>query len=112
MVGLFALSSLMLVGLARASFLTDIPNEMADSLSISVAVARLIIASGIILSVALVVSMAGRRANPIATAAAMVTTIGLLTGLGWLSPVILLLVGLIVAYLFGKPIGAWISGAH
>jgi len=105
-VGIFAVNG------ARASLLTDIPTEMATSLGISITVAKLILASSILISVALTVSMAGKRANPIATAAAMVIAIGLLTGLGWLSPVILLLIGLIIAYLFTKPMGEWLAGGH
>jgi len=104
MVGLFALSSLMFVGLASAGPIQDIPYSMAEALGTSPGIAGMILSSAILVSVGLAMAMVGKRANTMATIIIIISTEGVLTGIGWLDPWLLLLTGVLVAATFAGKI--------
>lgn len=104
MVALFGLSSLMFLGMASAGPIQDIPTSMATSLGTTPDIARMILSSAILLSVGLAMAMVGKRANTMATIIVLISTEGLLTGIGWLTPWLLLFTGVLVAAMFGGKI--------
>lgn len=104
MVGFFSLSSLMLLGMASAGPIQDLPTSMAASLGTTPDVARMILSSAILLSVGLAMAMVGKRANTMATIIVLISTEGALTGIGWLTPWLLLFTGVLVAAMFAGQI--------
>lgn len=104
MVGFFALSSLMFIGMASAGPIQDLPASMATSLGTTPDVARMILSSAILLSVGLAMAMVGKRANTMATIIILISTEGALTGIGWLTPWLLLFTGILVAAMFAGQI--------
>jgi hypothetical protein len=92
---------------ASASIVQDIPASVSESLGISVGVAGLILSCGILLSIALIISMAGRNSNMIATSAVMIGTVGALTAIGWLYSWVIIMLVIIIALMFGGAMRDW-----
>jgi len=104
LVAFFSLSSFMFLGMASASPIQDLPTSMATSLGTTPDIARLILSSAILLSVGLAMAMIGKRANMMATIIILISTEGVLTGIGWLTPWLLLFTGILVAAMFAGKI--------
>jgi len=98
------------MSVSAASPLTGIPQAFATATGTSLDTARLILSVAIIFTAGLAVAAAGKRSNDMVTAVVMVGTIGLCTGLGWLSPWLLALACVIVAILFGAKAKAILTG--
>jgi len=104
MVAFFSLGSLLFIGMASAGPIQDIPYSMAEALGTSPGIAGMILSSAILVSVGLAMAMVGKRANTMATIIIIISTEGVLTGIGWLDPWLLLLTGVLVAATFAGKI--------
>ena len=110
LVAFFSLSSLMFIGMASAGPIQDLPASMATSLGTTPDVARMILSSAILLSVGLAMAMVGKRANTMATIIVLISTEGALTGIGWLTPWLLLFTAVLVAAMFAGQIKEKLGG--
>jgi hypothetical protein len=110
MVGLFAFSSLMFIGMARASPYQDIPQALNEALfgGSNLYAAKMILAGGVLASIGLATSIS--KVNFMATVIVMLTTAAILVAIGWLDFWIIILVALLVVSMFGKAVITWISG--
>ena len=100
----FAAVGIFAIGRATAGPIQDLPSSMATSLGTTPDVARMILSSAILLSVGLAMAMVGKRANTMATIIIIISTEGALTGIGWLTPWLLLFTGVLVAAMFAGQI--------
>ena len=109
-VGLFALSSLMFIGMARASPYQDIPQGLNEALfgGSNLYAAKMILAGGVLASIGLAMSIS--KVNFMATVIVMLTTATILVAIGWLDFWIIILVALLVVSMFGKAMITWVSG--
>lgn len=110
MVAFFAISSLLFIGDAKAGFVDDIPNGVAEALGVSVQVAGLILSCGILLSLALLVSMSGKKSNMLAISAVMLGAVGTLTAIGWLYSWLIVMLAILIALMFGGALRDWGEG--
>jgi len=110
MVGLFAFSSLMFIGMARASPYQDIPQALNEALfgGSNLYAAKMILAGGVLASIGLATSIS--KVNFMATVIVMLTTAAILVAIGWLDFWIIILVALLVVSMFGKAVITWVSG--
>jgi hypothetical protein len=110
MVGLFAFSSLMFIGMARASPYQDIPQALNEALfgGSNLYAAKMILAGGVLASIGLAMSIS--KVNFMATVIVMLTTATILVAIGWLDFWIIILVALLVVSMFGKAMITWVSG--
>ena len=104
LVGFFGLTTLFALGVASAGPIQDIPADMAVALGTTPDIARMLLSSAILLSVGLIMAVSSRKVNMMATAIMLISTEGVLTGIGWLTPWLLLFSGLLVAALFAGKI--------
>ena len=111
MVGLFALSSLMFIGMASAGPLQDVPLGVADALEISTDLAKMMLSVAILTSAGLAMAVAGGKANFMATLVVLLAVEGVLTAMGWLTAWLLLLTAVLVAAMFAGKIRDTTSGA-
>ena len=109
MVGFFSLGALMFIGMASAGPVDDIPNGVSDALGVSTQIAGLILSCGVLVSLALVISMSGKNTNMIATAAVMLAAIGTLTAIGWLYSWLIIVLIVVLALMFGGVMRDWAS---
>jgi hypothetical protein len=96
-----------LMGNGRAGIVQDIPSAVSSTLGVSVGVAGLILSCGILLCLALLVSMSGRRSNMLATTAIMLAGVGTLTAIGWLYSWLIVMLAIIVALMFAGTLRDW-----
>jgi hypothetical protein len=110
MVGLFAFSSLMFIGMASASPYQDIPEGVNDALfgGSNLYAAKMILAGGVLASIGLAMSIS--KVNFMATVIVMLTTAAILVAIGWLDFWIIILVALLIVSMFGKAMITWVSG--
>lgn len=112
-IGLFALEAFMFaIGGARAAPYQDIPNGINEALfgGSNLYAAKMILSGGILLSIGLVMSMAGKKVNLMATAIVMLAMGGILVSIGWLDFWVMIVAGMLVVVMFGKAIASWATG--
>jgi uncharacterized membrane protein YeiH len=102
-VGIFAVNG------ASAGVVDDIPNGVSDALGVSTQIAGLILSCGVLVSLALVISMSGKKPNMIASAAVMLAAIGTLTAIGWLYSWLIIVMIVVLALMFGGVMKDWVS---
>jgi hypothetical protein len=100
-VGIFA------IGGARAGIIQDIPSAVSETLGVSIQVAGLILSCGILLCVALLISMSGKNPNMIATSAVMLATVGTLTAISWLYSWLIVMLAIVIALMFAGTLRDW-----
>lgn len=105
----FAAVGIFAVGWASAGVVDDIPNGVSDALGVSTQIAGLILSCGVLVSLALVISMSGKKPNMIATAAVMLAAIGTLTAIGWLYSWLIIVLIVVIALMFGGVMRDWVS---
>jgi len=103
----FAAVSIFAIGGATAGIVQDIPSAVSETLGVSIGVAGLILSCGVLLSVALLVSMSGKRPNMLATTAVMLATVGALTAISWLYSYLLVMLAIVVALMFAGTLRDW-----
>jgi cell division protein FtsW (lipid II flippase) len=104
----FGLMSMYAFGLASASTFDDAESGLADTLGVQDSVAGLIIASAVLLSVALVLAVA--RMNLNGTMIVLLVVLLAMVAIGWLPYWTVILVVFMVVGLFGSFIADWFSG--
>ena len=110
MVGFFALSSLLFIGMASAAPYQDIPEGVNDALfeGSNLFAAKMILGGGVLASIGL--AMIISKVNFMATVIVMLTTGAILVAIGWLDFWIIILVALLIVAMFGKTMISWVSG--
>jgi len=83
------------------SLFTDIPNQVGAALGITAENAALLLSCCILISIAMVLAMAGKKVNILTTAIPMIATMGFLVAIAWLPYWILLVLALLVAGIVG-----------
>lgn len=84
---------------ASASAISDLPDDLGDALGISTSLAGMIMSIGMIVSAALVLSVA--RMPWVGIAITLLSLMILLTAFGWLDQVVLIFSGIVTAIYFG-----------
>jgi len=91
---------------AKASVITDIPSDLAESLDISVGLAGMILSMAMIVSLVLVLAVA--EMPPIGIIVPVIALMILLTVMEWLDPVVIIFTAIVTAIYFGMTIsGLW-----
>ena len=103
----FAAVGVFATGGATAGIVQDIPSAVSETLGVSIGVAGLILSCGILLSVALLVSMSGKKPNMLATSAVMLATVGALTAISWLYSYLLVMLAIVIALMFAGTLRDW-----
>ena len=81
--------------------LTDIPNQLGSALDITAENAGLLLSCCILVSIGLVLAMAGKKVNILTTAIPMIATMGFLVAIAWLPYWILFVIALLIAGIVG-----------
>ncbi|OGC92214.1 MAG: hypothetical protein A2W25_11400 [candidate division Zixibacteria bacterium RBG_16_53_22] len=91
---------------ARASVVTDLPNDLAAALDISTNLAGMILSMGMIMAVVLVLAVA--RMPVIGMVITVISLMILLTVMTWLDQLVLIFTGIVTAIYFGLTMkGIW-----
>lgn len=90
--------------------ITDIPQRLANTLEISIDVARLILSSSIMFALGLAMAVAGKRANMVATMVVLIIVGAVLVAIGWLDYWVMFLVAVIAAVMFAGHVKIWVEG--
>ena len=99
---LLGISGLFCVTGAQAGPLQDIPEGLADALDTDDYVAEAILSVMMLVSITLVLAML--RLPTQATIIVLIAVIAALTAMSWLDPLVILLVAILAAALFGREI--------
>lgn len=88
----------------------DLPHAINDKLlgGDSLIAAQMLLAAAVLVGTALPLAMGGLP--QLGVVVVLVVEIGFLTALGWVNPIILLVIGLLVAALWSSKVAGWITG--
>jgi hypothetical protein len=84
-----------------SGILTDIPTQVGSALGISAENAGLLLSCCILVSIGLILAMAGKKANLLTVAIPMIATMGFLVAIAWLPYWILFVLAMLVGTTLG-----------
>ena len=105
---IFGMFASMCASSAQAGFIDDVPDGLAETLELSRTTAELVLASGILLSVALVLAVTSTKdTNPMLIVVVLIGFVGMLTAIQWLDPWFLIMICMIIAFLYAGALRDW-----